>query len=198
QPATASLQVDSSNIEPMYVHLLAIDLPTVRKVAAARNIDIQQARQRVQAARGQYEKNVETILPVIAPSIAAQHLQGVNQNANGTLTLANFTNIAPVISVQWIINPAQVAFDIIASKRRFEASEQQQQAAELETQRLAAVQYYELVLAQQAVTVAQQAVDEAQELLRIEQLRLKLGTGLPADELRAQSAVAAAKQDLLG
>ena len=40
QPA-ASLQVDASQIAPMYDHrLLAVDLPTVVRVATARNIDI--------------------------------------------------------------------------------------------------------------------------------------------------------------
>jgi outer membrane protein TolC len=166
-------------------------------VAAARSIDIQQARQRVQAARGQYERNVEAIFPIIAPSIAVQHLQGVNQNANGTLALANFTNIVPAIAVQWIINPGQVVFDIIASKRRLEASGEQERAVELETQRLASVQYYDLVLAQQQVAVTRQGVEEAQELERIEELRLKSGTGLPADKLRADAALAGAQQDFL-
>ena len=38
-------------------------------------------------------------------------------------------------------------------------------------------------------------MEEAEELLRIERLRLKTGTGLPADELRAEAALAGAQQD---
>ena len=90
-----------------------------------------------------------------------------------------------------------MAYDIVASKRRLEASAQQEQAVVLETTRVAAVQYYDLVLAQAQVAVARQAMDEAEELLRIERLRLKTGTGLPADELRAEAALAGAQQDLL-
>jgi len=88
----------------------------------------------------------------------------------------------------------QVAYDLVASKRRLEASAQHAQAVEQETTRLAAVQYYDLVLTQAQIAVTQQAMEEAEELLRIERLRSKSGTGLPADELRAQAAVAAVQQ----
>src|SRR5438876_1182752 len=54
-PATqpsASLQIDASRVQPMYRQLLAVDLPTVIRVASAQNLDIEQARQRVLASRG--------------------------------------------------------------------------------------------------------------------------------------------------
>ena len=88
-------------------------------------------------------------------------------------------------------------YDIIASKRRLEAADQQEQAATQETIHLAAVQYYDLVLAQARVSVTRQATEEAGELLRIERLRLRTGNGLPADELPAEAALANARQDLV-
>src|SRR5437762_4503008 len=185
-PATqpsASLQIDASHVQPMYRELLAVDLPTVIRVSTTQNLEIEQARQRVLASRGQYESSVEAIFPIIAPTLTGTWLNGVNQNANGTLTMANFANFLPAISVYWIINPGQVVYDIIASKRRFEASGQDERAVTLETIRKAAVQYYDLVLAQRRVAVARQAVEEADELLRIERLRRNAGAGLPADEL---------------
>jgi outer membrane protein TolC len=193
---TATLEVDVSQIQPMYRALLAIDLPTVAHVAAARNLDIQAARQRVEASQGRYETSVEAIFPVIAPSLTYQHLNGVNQQANGTLVHTNFNTFLPALAVQWILNPGKVAYDVIASRRRLEASEAQQDAALLETTRQAAVQYYDMVLAQQRLAVTQQAVSEAEEFLRISQLRLRAGNGLPADELRAKAALAARQQDL--
>jgi outer membrane protein TolC len=181
----------------MYHQLLAIDLPTVTRVAMTRSLDIKQARQRVQISRGQYESSVAAIFPVVAPSLTGSHLSGVGQNANGTLALANFTDFMPGISVNWILNPGQVVYDIIASKRRLEAADQQEQAATQETTRVAAVQYYDLVLAQANVSATRQAVDEGGELLRIERLRLQSGTGLPSDELQAEAALANAQQDLV-
>jgi outer membrane protein TolC len=195
QPSV-SLDVGPTELKPMYRELLAIDLPTVLHVANTKNLDIEQARQRVEASKGRYESSVEAVFPVIAPSIAYQHLEGVNQNANGSLTAANFTNFLPAISVQWILNPGRVVYDIIASKRRMEASELQEDAVTLDTSRLAAVQYYDLVLSRARLAVARQSVAEAEELVRITRLKVDSGTGLPTDALRAQANLAGFQQDV--
>ena len=163
----------------------------------AGNLDIQEAQQRVEASRGEYESSVGAIFPSITPNITGRALEGALANPDGGVGLATFRNFTPAAVINWVINPGQVAYDVVASKRRLEASAQQEQAVVLETARAAAVQYYDLVLAQAQVAVARQALDEAEELLRIERLRLKTGTGLPADELRAEAALADAQQDLL-
>ena len=195
---TVSVPLNGPPIAPMYREMLAIDLPTVLRVANARNLDIRQARERLEANRGRYEANVEAIFPVIAPSIAYNHFQGVGQNANGTLTgPIHFDNLVPGLSIQWILNPAVVVYDIIASKRRMEASTQQEQGIILETSRSAAIEYYDLMLAQARLQVAQNAVNEATELLRITQLQVQAGTGLPADEVRAQAQLAGFQQDVV-
>ena len=181
----------------MYDHrLLAVDLPTVVRVATARNIDIREAQQRVEASRGQYEASVGMIFPSITPNVTSLGIEGALASPTG-LALATFSHTFPVAVLQWIINPGLVAYDIVASRRRLIASEQQDQAVVLETTRLAAVQYYDVVLAQAQVAVARRAMQEVEELLRIERLRLKTGTGLQADELRAEAALAGRRQDLL-
>ena len=63
--------------------------------------------------------------------------------------------------------------------------------------RQSAVQFYTLVLTQSGVSAAHQGVREAEELLRISQLRLRTGTGVPADEMRAQARLAQRRQDLV-
>src|SRR4051812_19506787 len=73
---TGAFQLGGAEIRPMYREMLAVDLDTVARVAVARSIDIRAARERVEAARGRYEASVETILPVIAPGFAYQHLDG--------------------------------------------------------------------------------------------------------------------------
>jgi outer membrane protein TolC len=193
---TASLKVDASQIKPMYDRrMLAVDLPAVVRVAMARNIDIQEAQQRIEASRGQYEASIGMIFPSITPSITSLGLQGALSTPTG-VALATFKHVFPWAALEWIINPGQVAYDIIASARRLDASEQQDQAAVLETTRVAAVQYYDLVLAQAQVAVARRALEEADELLRIERLRFTTGTGLPVDSLRAEAALSAREQNL--
>jgi len=193
----ASVKVDTSHIHPMYDHrLLAVDLPTVVRVAMARNIDIKAAQQTVEASRGVYESSIGAIFPSLTPNVTALGIQGAISSSTG-FAVAAFTHSFPAGVIQWIINPGQVAYNVIASKRRLEASEEQDKAVVLETTRAAAVQYYDLVLNQAQVSVALQAIKEAEELLRIERLRLKAGTALPADELRAEADLALKQQNLL-
>jgi outer membrane protein TolC len=181
----------------MYRELLAVDLPTVARVAVARGIDTREARERVHAAEGRYESSVEAIFPVIAPTFAYQHLEGVNQAATGTLVSTNFNNLLPAITLQWVLNPGRVYYDIVASRRRLDASREQERAAELDTLRAAAEQYYDLVLAQAKVGVAGQSAAQAEESLRLTARRVRAGTALAGDESRARASLAGRRQDLL-
>jgi outer membrane protein TolC len=167
------------------------------RVATARNLDIELARQQVESSRGRYEASVEAIFPVIAPNVVYQYLHGPNQNANGTLVLTNFNNLIPAITLQWIMNPGRVYYDIVAAKRRLEASDRREQSVVLDTLRSAAVEYYDLVLQQARVAAARQAVSEAEEALRLTELRVRAGTALAADLARAKASLAGRRQDLL-
>ena len=59
--------------------LLAIDLPTVVRVAMARNIDIKEAQARVEASRGEYQSSVGAIFPSLTPNVTALGIQGALQ-----------------------------------------------------------------------------------------------------------------------
>ncbi|HSI34094.1 MAG TPA: TolC family protein, partial [Tepidisphaeraceae bacterium] len=90
----------------------------------------------------------------------------------------------------------RVAYDIVAARKRLLAAEEQEQFAAVETLRAAAVQYYDLVLAQIQLANARQAVSEGDELLRITRVRAERGTGLAADHTRARAVLAGRQQDL--
>ena len=193
----APVEIGTSRIRPMYDRrMFAVDLPTTVRVAMARNVDIQAAQEHVAASRGEYEASIGMIFPSISPNITAWGRKGTVSTPPG-LTVLSFNHVFPTILLQWVINPGQVAYDIIASKRRLEASDQRDLAVVEETVRAAAVQYYDVVLAQAQVGVAQRSLQEAKELLRIEHLRSTTGTALPVDELRAEAALAAREQNLL-
>jgi len=196
-PASEVISLDKSQIKPLYRELLAIDLPNVVRVAAAQNIDVRQARERVEAARARYETSVESIAPTLSPGITLDHVGGVNRAVTGELLPANFTTLNPAVLAQLLLNPGQVFYDIIASKKRLIASQQQERFVLMDVLRQSLLQYHDLVLAQIRVSVAQQAVAEAEELLRLTSLRLQAGTGLPADEERARASLAGRQQDLI-
>src|SRR5205823_8231759 len=75
QPSV-SLSLNGAEIRPMYRELLAIDLPTVARVAMAQSIDIEEARQRVQSARGRHEASGEALCPGITPALTYRHDEG--------------------------------------------------------------------------------------------------------------------------
>ena len=102
----------------------------------------------------------------------------------------------PAVTLQWIVNPGRVYYDIVAS-RRLDASREQEQAAKLETLRAAASQFYDLVLAQAKVAVAQQSVGASGRVAALTARRARAGTVLAADESRAAASLAGRRQDLI-
>jgi outer membrane protein len=196
QRSTSSLRLTNAEIPPMYRQVLAIDLESVARVAGLNNIDIQEARQRVDASQGQLESAGAAALPAVGPGIALNHLQGVDINNLGVLEAAHFSTVNPALLVRWAINPGQVFFDIIAAKKRLQATEQQDLAIVMQTTSIAAQQYYDLVLAQARVAVAREALAEAQEFLRLATQRYNAQTGLFVDVKRAEALLAGRQQDL--
>ncbi len=191
------LQLDATQVRPMFTELLPIDLPTVIKVSGANNLDIQIAREVVQASRGQLESTVGSLFPALVPTALFEHVEGTVRTAEGKLIGAGFNTFQPSLALEWIINPGRVAYEIVAAKKRLLASHQQEEATFLETIRRSAVQYYDLVLAQARITTANQGVTQAEELLRTTEVRLRAGTGVKADQLRAQARLAERRQELL-
>lgn len=196
QPTGQMLALDGPRPEPMYHELLAIDLPTVTRVAKAENVDVKDARLRVEAAAGRYESSFGAIFPVISPGATFDQYKGRVRAVNGPLLAADFSAFAPSAIIQWALNPGRVYYDIVASKKRLDATEHQERQTLQETLRVSANQYYDLVLAQARLAVAQRAVTEGEELQRITQLRLRAGAGLEADSLRAEADLARRQQDL--
>jgi outer membrane protein TolC len=196
RPAGGELALAGARADPMYRELLAIDLPAVAGVANARSLDVRQARERVEAARGRYQSSWGAFFPVLSPSVGFEHVEGQVRAVNGPLLGADFSSLAPAALVQWAINPGKVYYDVVASRKRLEASEHQERQVQQETLRVAVVQYYDLVLAQARLAAAHRAVGEGEELLRITRLRLRAGAGLEADALRAEADLSRRQQDL--
>ncbi len=191
------LRLDTSQTEPMYIELHAVDLPTVVRLVQAQNFDIQQARQAVQAAQGGYESAVGDAFPAIVPMAFFQRRDGHFLNTDGRIFDVGSGTFSASVAIDWVINPGQIIYNILAAKKRLYASEFQEEHVKMETLRVAAVQFYSLALAQARIETARLGAKEAEELLRIEQVRLRTGTGIQADELRAKAQLAEREQDLV-
>jgi outer membrane protein TolC len=196
QASNGTLRLDNSRIRPMCRERLTVDLESVTRVASLDNVGILEAQQQVEASHGQLEAAAAAVLPTVGPGVALYHLQGVNTNAQGVLQLAHFTTLNPAILVHWAVNPGQVYFNVVASKKRLHASGQQERSVVMQTVQTAALQYYDLVLAQARVAVSREALAQATELLRLASIRVDAGFGLPVDVTRSRSTLAGRQQDL--
>ncbi|MFQ5463306.1 MAG: TolC family protein [Phycisphaerae bacterium] len=196
-PAHDALGLDPSAVDPMYTELVAIDLPSVLRVAGADNLDILEARQMIVADKGRFEAAVGSAFPAIVPTALFNNVEGRRVNTDGRILNVGFNSFSATVAVQWAINPGSVIYEIIAAKKRVAAAEHEADSVVMESLRQATVQFYDLVLAQATVSAADQGVDEAKELLRISKLQQATGTGVKADEMRAEARLAERQQDLV-
>ena len=192
-----AIALDASTIKPMHQELLAIDLPTIVRVAAADNIAIRQARLDVDASRGRLDSRIGSAFPALAPTALFEIVDGNVRATQGNIVDVGFKTFHLFLAVEWVINPGRVYYEIVAAKKRLAASEHQERTVTIQTLHDAVNQYYDLALAQAQVAVAEKSLDEAKELLRINELRLRTGVGVPADKLRAEANLAERQQDLL-
>jgi outer membrane protein TolC len=192
-----SIALGSGVAEPMYQELLAIDLATAVQVALARNLDVEAARARVQAAHGGVAAARGRFLPSFSPALLYETVDGSVRATEGNLVDVRFQTTQAWLVAAWIVNPGAVHHDLVAAKKRQSSALHDEQAVRMETLQRAAVGYYDLVLAQLAVEATRQSVAEAEELLRITEVRVKTGTGLAADEMRVRAELARRRQELI-
>jgi len=197
EAASPHFHLDRAHVPAMYRELMSINLAAVVKVAQADNLDIKIARQQVRKSRGQLASSVGAAFPVLAPTAIFNYNSGVARSTGGNIVTADFRSISPAAAIQWVINPGRVIYNIVAAKKRLNASRAQQAVVIQQTMENGAIEYYQLVQAQADVVAARDAEADAEELLRFAKLRLKAGTAIPADVASAEAEVASRRQGVL-
>ena len=195
--ATSTFHLDRAHVPAMYHELMSINLAAVVKVAQADNLDIQVARQRVEESSGRLASSVGAAFPVLAPTAIFNYNNGVARSTPGNIVTADFSSISPAAAIQWVVNPGRVIYNIVAAKKRLNASRAQQASVIQQIMEKGAIEYYQLVQAQADVVAARDAEADAEELLRFARLRLKAGTAIPADVASAEAEAASRRQGVL-
>ncbi|MGC9259119.1 MAG: TolC family protein [Phycisphaerae bacterium] len=194
---SSTFHLDRAHVPAMYHELMSINLAAVVKVAQADNLDIQVARQQVEESRGRLASSVGAAFPVLAPTAIFNYNNGVARSTAGNIVTADFSSLTPAAAIQWVVNPGRVIYNIVAAKKRLNASRAQQASVIQQTMEKGAIEYYQLVQAQADVVAARDAEADAEELLRFAKLRLKAGTAIPADVASAEAEVASRRQGVL-
>lgn len=182
---------------PLHHELLAIDLDTAVRVAAATRMDVELARVRVESAAADYEARTGALFPSLSPQILYESIEGHVRGIDGPLLAADFESLAPSLLLRWVLNPGKAIYERVAARRRLESAEHEERHAVQQAVTTAALQYYELALSSARLAVAERALRESEETLRLAQARRRAGTGRELDVAMAEGELARRRQDVV-
>ena len=175
---------------------LPIDYPSAISIAAAKNLDILQARARLEEAEGEQARATGRLIPSFSASLYVGGIDGRIQGSFGLLMERDFNTVNPAAVISLRLNPGQAIYDLLATYKQVEAREFAAEDVTQETLARVAGQYLGLQRAQAGVNIAAFAVATSTELLRLARDREELGVGLKVDVARAEALQAQDQVDL--
>ncbi|MFQ5664866.1 MAG: TolC family protein [Candidatus Binatia bacterium] len=171
-------------------HQVPIDYRSALRLAAAKNLDILQARARLMEDRGARLRAIGRLLPSLSAGLETARIDGEIQASFGELGRRKFSTINPAGRVSLRVNPGEAIFELLAAHKRVGAAEHASDGVTQETLARVATQYFSLQAAEAQVGIAASAVQTAKELRRLAYDRATLGVGLEADAARAEARLA--------
>lgn len=153
-----------------------IDLSTALRLAGAKSLALEIARERVREARGQLDQERMRLFPWIAPGLGYRRHDGNLQDIVGDVFDASKQSGTAALTLQAQLDLGESTYRVLAARRALAASEAGSDAGRRETVLSVAVAYTELGRAAAAVTTA----DEARRITRgtLEQVRAAQAAGL--------------------
>jgi outer membrane protein TolC len=177
-----------ANAQPTNGAAEPIDLPTALRLAGARNLDIQIARQHLQEAEANRSTAIEQFFPWIAPGVAYHRRDGVAQAVpSGIVSDAHYQSYNAGAALKAEVNLGDAIYQSLAARQHVTASDQALETQRQDTILAAARGYFELARAKALVEVARQAVQTSQDYEQ--QLNRAVGVGIAfkGDELRVRT-----------
>lgn len=169
---------------------LPIDLSTALRLATANNLEILEARARVQEAGGEKNHALAEFFPTVSYSFTARKIDGRIQASFGELGDRTFSTLNPAGVLSLSVDPGRALFDTLAAYKLLDAATQQEAGVTQQILFTVARQYFDLEQAQARVAIAEQAVRASRELVRLSRDRESLGVGLKVDVVRAEARLA--------
>ncbi|MDA1195296.1 MAG: TolC family protein [Planctomycetota bacterium] len=165
----------------------AVDLPTVMRLAAGRNLDVQIVRERLRESHAQMVHAGWWMLPTIRPGVRFNSVDGNVQSTEGAIVDVNKRNAfaGAGVYVDWEIGDA--LFDQLAAWQRAGASRHAADAGLNDATLAAAEAYLDLLRAQTALAIADEAAELYDNLLAETEARVAAGGGFRGDVLRARA-----------
>src|SRR5438093_7409580 len=164
--------------------VLTINLPTALRLAGARNIDIQLAREKLAEAYAAEESAMERFFPWLAPGVTYRRHDNLIQNTEGLIEEVHKQSYAPGGTFAAQTDIGDAIFKSLEAHQLSKAARHGLDAQEQETILTAARGYFDLAAAHEAVGVAREALrvstDYAAEIDR----GVEAGIAFKGDALR--------------
>ncbi len=168
--------------------LYPIDLPATLRLARARNLDIQIARERLNEAQANRQSAVEQFFPWVAPGITYHRRDGVAQAVpSGIISDAHFQSYSPGATLTAQVALGDAIYNSLATKQLVKASDQALETQRQDTTLSAAQGYFDLVKAKALVDVVNEAIRVSQDYQQQLHHAVDAGIAFKGDELRVQS-----------
>ena len=165
-----------------------IDLPTTLRLAGARNLDVQIARERVNEAQANRQSAVEQFFPWIAPGVTYHRRDGVAQAVpSGVISDAHFQSYSPGVALTAQVNLGDAIYSTLAAKQLVKVSEQAMAGERLVICASAAQTFFELAKAKALIETRREAIKVSGDYQRQLHDAVSAGVAFRGDELRVQS-----------
>ena len=163
-----------------------IDLPTVLRLAHARNLDIKIARERLAEAQANRDAAIWQALPWVSPGITYLNHQGLQQDTSGQVMDVHKESYAVGPTTRLQLDVGDTLYKSLVTHQLVRAAKYAV-ASQTQDSVFAAVQsYFDLLKAQEFTVIAGEAVDISERYQAETHNAVEAGIAFRADELRVQ------------
>ncbi len=163
-----------------------IDLATTLRLAGAKGVDIQIARERLQAAKANATSAATQFLPWLSAAANYRRHGGLIQDVVGNIVLADKNSYAVGAAINLQVEVGDAIYRTLAARQARFAAEQGLEAQRQETLVRAAQAYFDLLVAQAVVGVATDALAISRDYESQLHRAVDAGIALKGEELRVR------------
>ena len=183
-----ALGIGVADAQPTNAAGNTIDLPTVLRLAGARNLDVQIARERLNEAQAGRETALEQFVPSLTPGIAYHRRDGMAQAVPaGTVSETHLYSYAPGATVAAQMALGDAIYQSLAARQLVKASGQAFEAQRQDAALNAAQDYFDLAKAKALADVLKGAVGISSDYQQELHEAVGAGIAFKGDELRVQT-----------
>jgi len=166
--------------------LLTIDLPSALRLAGARNIDIQLAREKLAEAYAGEESAIERFFPCVAPGVTYRKHDNLIQNTEGLIEEVHKQSYAPGSTIAAQTDIGDAIFKSLEAHHLTNAARHGLDAQQQQTILEAARGYFDLAAAHEAVGVAREGLRASTDYAAEIDRAVNAGIAFKGDALRVK------------